>query len=109
MGKFDITLSTGRVLKPNAGIVGIGPDLNVYEGYDSEFMYPHIELPDWIKKEGLDSGPGAYEELTIPERIELADIMIARWQAFKERHACKAKEREILDGNLFTEQEIKSP
>lgn len=60
-----ITLSTGRVLTPYGGIVGIDPGLTTYYGYDGE-LFEYEKDP------------------THQERIELADLMIARWQAFKD-------------------------
>lgn len=60
-GEDTVTFSSGRAIKPNLGIVGIGPDGDVTEGYDNGLML----------------------ELTADERCELADLMITRWTAFK--------------------------
>ncbi len=56
-----IVLSTGRNLYANRLILGIGPDLALYEGYDG----------------GIDEA-----ELTQAERVELAKMAIERWQRF---------------------------
>ena len=56
-----IQLSSGRVLDPNCGVVGVNHKLEVYEGYDSS----------WIRY------------FTADEKRELADVMLARWQAYR--------------------------
>lgn len=66
---------TGRELDANGGIIGICEDLDVSEGYDSSI---YTEKPDWIEAED-------YNGLTTAEQIELADVMIDRWQRFKGR------------------------
>lgn len=60
-----ITFSTGLSVKAFHGIVGIAPDLETYYGYDGG-LFEYDYTP------------------TKQERIELADLMIARWQAFKD-------------------------
>jgi len=73
MSKFDavglridgdmVTFSTGREFVANFGIIGISPNLEVYEGYDGHVF----------------DGPA---DLSEEERRELADHMIERWIAF---------------------------
>lgn len=69
----DFVLSTGRTLSPNRDIVGLAAfgDLKVTEGYDNEILI-------WDVDHDNDD-----TDLTVEERIELADHMIARWQEFK--------------------------
>lgn len=58
-------LSSGRRFYANRGILGIGDDaepLQVSEGYDG--------------------GVGGPDDFSESERREIADFMIARWQAF---------------------------
>ena len=62
-----ITFSTGAWRIANSGIVGLGPDLGVREGYDGEF---DTELPG----------------LTPAEWRELAEHMIAEWTRFRAKH-----------------------
>lgn len=63
------TFSSGRGLYANCGIIGIAPDLQLSEGYDGPINWPPHEL---------DSNP-----LTAEDMIELADMMIERWQKFR--------------------------
>jgi len=53
-------------------IVGVDGNNRVYEGYDNS-----VEMPDdfWSESEN---------KLTKKDCLELADIMIKRWQDFKE-------------------------
>lgn len=60
--RYEYTLSTGRRVYANNGILGIGPDGGIYEGYDS------CVLDD---------------DFTDDERAEIADYMIELWQAYK--------------------------
>ena len=60
-----LIFSTGRTEYANSGIVGLGPDLCLSQGYDGD-------LP-W--------------DLTKEERLELADFMISLWNLFKEQTA----------------------
>jgi hypothetical protein len=63
-------LPSGRTMSANCGILGIGPDLDLFEGYDARLRY--------------DDAP--YELQFSPEDAEaIADHAIERWQAFKKR------------------------
>lgn len=66
---------TGREIYANHCIIGINPDLDVYEGYDGYIETsedaPLIESGDTIP-------------LTPEERRELSDMMIALWKKFAE-------------------------
>jgi hypothetical protein len=76
LSKFNITLSTGTVLTPNAGYVGINDELRVCEGYDND-IHPQLRQ-DW-----MDDEDGPF--LTPTEQIELGLLMIERWQRFIDR------------------------
>jgi hypothetical protein len=54
--------STGLEASAHRGIIGISPDLRIFEGYDTAFL-----LGDDLKPE---------------ERRELAEFMIERWRRF---------------------------
>jgi hypothetical protein len=58
----DLVFSTGKRVYCHANIVGIDDAGETFEGYDG----------------GIES-----DKLTMAERIELADEMIARWQLYK--------------------------
>lgn len=67
----DIVLSTGRAFYANRGIVGIDAKGNVSEGYDGGVdVWGHdgwSKRADWSRE----------------DRDALADMMIARWTAFR--------------------------
>lgn len=67
----DIVLKSGRVVYANGGIFGLSSELEVSEGYDSTVHWPPREY------ETLE------DSLTAEDMHEIADIMIARWQVFK--------------------------
>lgn len=68
------TLSTGMCIAANNGIIGLCPDGGVFEGYDG-----CIEDHD-------AAGDPDFASLTHAERVEIADYMIARWQAYRAKH-----------------------
>ena len=57
-----LTLSTGKEVSANCGIIGLSPDGRVFGGYDDARVD---------------------EKLTPHERRELADYMIAKWRDYK--------------------------
>lgn len=61
----EYTFSSGRRVCSNLGIIGISPNLELFEGYDGRL--------------------GGCHKLTKEDRIELADYMIERWGKFKEQ------------------------
>jgi hypothetical protein len=65
------TLSSGRRLYASRGIVGINPEMEVYEGYDGKIYtgpsYYPAATPGWSHE----------------EKCELADFMISLWTKFK--------------------------
>ena len=60
---------SGRQVYANNGIIGINPELQVYNGYDG----------------GLDAfcGPGESSAFTREEQREIADYMIRLWIMYK--------------------------
>lgn len=63
--------STGTRLFANRGVIGIGPNLEVTEGWDGGFYNPSSYFDE-------EDSP-----LTPVERVELADFMIGQWKKFK--------------------------
>lgn len=72
--KDEILFTTGTVKNANKGIIGLSPDLCVYEGYDGPFHQPHEDYMG-----------DAYDELLVTEQIELAEYMIKSWEEFKSK------------------------
>jgi hypothetical protein len=77
-------LSTGRELDAHLGLISIA--------WTDDHPYGSRE-PQWQLGEGFDGhlypegGGGDDEPWTDSERAELADYMIAQWQAFKARRS----------------------
>ena len=69
------TLSTGREFNANLGLISVDDNGTLYEGYDASLdVNGHSDpQPD----------DPASQPWTREERIELADFMIERWQAFR--------------------------
>jgi hypothetical protein len=66
----EFILSSGRKIYAHRGIVGIGPGLELSQGYDGGINWPP---QDWHE-----------EKLTAEDAHELADMMLRRWAIFKE-------------------------
>ncbi len=66
-----IVLLSGRRLYANCGIVGLRPGetLKIHEGYDG------MICSEYEQKE-------SDEPLTLPERAEIAEMMIDAWQTY---------------------------
>ncbi len=60
-----IVLPSGRKFYANCGIVGIDADGGIAEGFDGD-----IGDDDWAPE----------------DRVALADLMIERWKAYREKH-----------------------
>lgn len=75
-----IVFSSGRSLDVNGDIIGISREMDVYGGYDNAITYPR---PEWYDE---DEGRG---DMTDADALELADMMIARWQTFRAKVAGK--------------------
>lgn len=67
---MTLTLSTGRVVDAHDGVLGLTDAGDLVEGYDSTLESA------WMP--GTDD-----EEFTDAERVEIADAVIARWQAWR--------------------------
>ena len=67
----SIKFSSGRMMEPDCGVIGLSPNLDVFSGYNRS---EHYRNPDEPSDDQMPS-----EDLT-----ELADIMIDRWQRFKD-------------------------
>ncbi len=70
--------STGKTIEPVCGVWGLGTDLMLYSGHDSEH--------DVI-------APGAgrsIDMLTPAEAVELGEYMAAQWRAFADKHRAAA-------------------
>lgn len=65
-------LSTGH-LRVSGGVIGLGPDGIVHEGWDGD-------ITETFSAELMGASGVA---LTAAEKCEIADAMIARWQAWK--------------------------
>lgn len=68
----NVIFSTGKEKYAHVGIIGLSPELEVFNGYDGPFHMP----------EALDFEE---ERLTKAEQIELAEYMINEWQKFKDQ------------------------
>jgi hypothetical protein len=66
----NIVLSSGKVIEASAGVIGLDHKGGVFHGYDGRLVDPDIDSED----EPL---------LTTDEKIELAELMIERWTAFR--------------------------
>lgn len=64
----DIILSTGKRLYANYGIIGLSP--------------PHPEY-GWQLSGGYDCSLEVDDDLTLSEKIEIADYMIELWKRYK--------------------------
>ena len=70
------TLKSGRVIRVDAGILGLGPeDMTLYEGYSGK----SFDVPDAADGEG-----GRRHTLTPDERYEIASEMVHRWLQWAE-------------------------
>ena len=59
----NVLFDSGRYIRANNGIIGIAPNLEVFEGYDGELGISH---------------------LTDEEKVELANYMISQWSLFRD-------------------------
>lgn len=75
--KGAIKLSTGTLIEPYNGTIGINEDLEVTAGYDSH-LRPYAWREEWMTD--LDG-----DVLTFAEQIELGEIMITLWRQFIDR------------------------
>lgn len=75
-GKDKITFSTGTEIYAHNGIVGIDDALVITHGYDGNInLWPDVDYTHYYIR-----------PFSLPvECIELADMMIARWTAYRKR------------------------
>jgi hypothetical protein len=73
-----VIFSTGTEKYAYRGVIGLGPDGVITEGYDGDFHHPSEE---WMDDED-------YDGLTLDEQIELADYTIEQWQKVKADIEC---------------------
>jgi hypothetical protein len=69
------TFSSGKEIAANKGIVGINPDLEIYDGYDGQievFAYS-------FEKDSMEP------TLTPEEALELSRFMVELWQGFAQK------------------------
>lgn len=71
---MSIKLRSGKEIYVYDNVIGIDDKLVVYGGYDSRVFERDFDYP-------LDDA----KSLSRDEQIELAEIMITRWQRFKIR------------------------
>lgn len=69
----EAIFDSGQSRYANGGIIGLGPDLEVSEGYDGCFY----SGDSWLSKK---------DSLSKEDLLELADFMIERWSQFKKKH-----------------------
>lgn len=77
-----LIFSSGRTAYANNGIVGLSPKLHPSHGYDGSLGWEATEERD----EDYGEDPN---DLMDADMIELADHMIERWTAFKNKLAPK--------------------
>ena len=66
----NIIFTSGKSISCNCGIIGIGPNLDVSEGYDGGFTEPDNEFcPDFSEADA----------------VELADYAISLWTKYREK------------------------
>lgn len=75
----EIKTAEDLIADANCGIVGIDEDLNVFEGYDGGCpeAHPSADCPE-------HRDPKHWRPLSKEEKRRLADIMIERWQRYKD-------------------------
>lgn len=78
-----LNFSSGRQIYANNSIIGIDGDGNVGGGYDAMITFQH-----WDTEE---------EFFSVEDMRELADLMISRWQRFKDTAEARSK-LEYWDG-----------
>lgn len=74
----NLKLPSGKNISANLGFIGISDDGYTCTGYDSGLYIPTLEEDDWTAD---------VRRYSAQDACDLADIMIARWQAFKAKHS----------------------
>lgn len=80
----ELILSSGRRINTNCQIFGLTGEgeFNVSYGYDGDVPWP--PTPPWKEWNEPEDPVRKEEDLTAADMREVADMMIARWQAFKD-------------------------
>lgn len=77
----DIRLPSGRTVYANRGIIGIGPELGLSEGYDGGL--DGADLKEVIQENWGDTSE--YKFLPFEDRLFICDMMLSRWNAYREK------------------------
>lgn len=86
---MNITLASGNTISANAGIIGIDEAGNLFGGYDSEiFLY------------------GGEPSISPADRIQIARMMIRRWEGVLERAEAVGTTPELREENWKAERQI---
>ena len=85
--RHHVELNSGKSFTAYAGILGLGEDLELREGYDGHVDEDEADPPHEF---------AAYvrPRFTSAERREIAEYMIALWTRWAEKPEVKAKEGE---------------
>jgi len=88
MRKNKLVLSTGRSLYAFYGVIGIGPDLKTFHGFDGGFPEYMYDEEGSLIFEGTDFAMPTTEEM-----LEVCAIMLKRWaekrdELKKEKGSC---------------------
>jgi hypothetical protein len=87
---MNITLASGNTISANAGIIGIDGAGNLFGGYDSEIFLC-----------------GGEPSISPADRIQIARMMIRRWEGVLERaEAVGTTPEELREENWKAERQI---
>ena len=92
--RMTITLTTGKTLDAYDDVVGLRINPHhpsrheLCTGYDAE----HLTPPPNPTHKQMDAVLGVDYEFTHAECVEIADIMLGKWKAFRDRHYAQTPE-----------------
>lgn len=99
--------STGRAADAYGGLVSVDEDGNLFEGYDSHFIVnPRQDDPSRQHQDLGSQMDHTPDHLTPEECDELADEMIARWRAFKEKRGTGPAKVHVVTAGAYESEEI---
>ena len=88
--KDHITLPSGKIVKGEAGgFIGINAEGEISEGHDSELYNAFAVCPEDYA--GIEE---CWKSWRSEDKLALADIMIKRWEDYRQAVAYKGKFRE---------------